>query len=513
MVTPNRNYLAIGILFVAYAALRIWRLTDSCLWFDEIFSVHAAEHSWGALLQFVAQDLVHPPLFYVLLKAWIGAGGEGLFWLRLLPVSISLLAFVPFYFLCRELKISSYALMLAGAFLAVNGALIKYSQTLRMYSLLMFLSLLSIWLFARYFNRGKNWIWLTLVNVLLIYTHYFGWLVVGSEVLAILLFQRIKFGRAALMTAILCASFVPWVFAILSVDRTGSDLAQNIAWQTRPGLGEIVGFLLHLAEPFYSQTSNAQPVSILYVSLPILLLGIIATAMFLASEKSEDDLAAFRLLNVFAIFPLAVTFVLSWVMQHSVWGARHLVFIIPIMLTMAAIAILGVPERRISLGIIVLISALTAVGSWHEVIRPSPNYVWCAWEGIAKEIVEIDGPNAASQIYTFESLAAYHLWFALRNDDGPSVRLINGVDVRTNDEMYFLPRGFKGVGSIRVEEIDSDEFWLVFRTFRLGEEFPLMEIFTRMGYSLCPPRQTLFETNNVFRMKFVRHAQACPVPH
>ena len=61
-----------------YVAARLWRLTASCLWFDEIFSVHAARHTWGALWRFAAADLIHPPLFYALLKLWTAAGGESL---------------------------------------------------------------------------------------------------------------------------------------------------------------------------------------------------------------------------------------------------------------------------------------------------------------------------------------------------------------------------------------------------------------------------------------------------
>src|SRR5687767_5467362 len=76
--------------FFAFALLiffgaRLWRLTATCLWFDEVFSVHAARQSWDVLINFVAADIIHPPLFYAVLKVWIGLGGESLVWLRLLP--------------------------------------------------------------------------------------------------------------------------------------------------------------------------------------------------------------------------------------------------------------------------------------------------------------------------------------------------------------------------------------------------------------------------------------------
>src|ERR1041385_5771295 len=76
--------------FVAlYVAARLWRLKASCLWFDEIFSVHAARHTWRALWHFAAAALIPPPLLYALLKLWTTAGGESLLWLRLFPAPTS----------------------------------------------------------------------------------------------------------------------------------------------------------------------------------------------------------------------------------------------------------------------------------------------------------------------------------------------------------------------------------------------------------------------------------------
>src|SRR6187455_2295654 len=111
----GRQLQLAAFLFVlaVYIASRFWRLTESCLWFDEIFSVHAAEHPWNSILSFVSLDLIHPPLFYVLLKLWIGVGAESLFWLRLLPVSFALLTVFPFVSLCRELKLGRWTQILA----------------------------------------------------------------------------------------------------------------------------------------------------------------------------------------------------------------------------------------------------------------------------------------------------------------------------------------------------------------------------------------------------------------
>src|SRR3982750_76396 len=132
MLQDRRTVTILALaLCLVYIVVRMWRLTESCLWFDEIFSVHAAEHTWNSLWWFVAQDLIHPPLFYAALKLWIGIGGESLMWLRLLPVLFAALTLVPFIYLCKELKLRNPVMLLALTFLAVNGSLIKYTQTLR----------------------------------------------------------------------------------------------------------------------------------------------------------------------------------------------------------------------------------------------------------------------------------------------------------------------------------------------------------------------------------------------
>ena len=144
------------------------------------------------MIAYIVDDVVHPPLFYVLLKIWIAVGGESLLWLKLLPVLAALATFAPFLLLCRELKLRSAEMLLAFTLVATNGYLIHYAQELRMYSLFMFLSLCSVWLFVRFFNGGseskQNLLALFVVNLLLVYTHYFGWLVVGSEFVFLLLF-------------------------------------------------------------------------------------------------------------------------------------------------------------------------------------------------------------------------------------------------------------------------------------------------------------------------------------
>ena len=504
----TRNTFFLATLCVLYVALRVWRLDATCLWFDEIFSVHAAEQDWGALFTFVARDLIHPPLFYLVLKLWIHLGGDSVFWLRMLPVLFSISAIVPFVHFCRELKLREPVIYFALFLLAVNGALIKYTQTLRMYSMLMFLALLSMWLFARYFRRGKSFVWLVIANVLLIYTHYFGWLVIGTEIVAILWFQRIKWRRVVVMTAIAFAAFAPWLIATYEATRQGSDLAQNIAWQTRPAIRELFSFALDLVEPFYFQPSNAQPVSIYLISVPLLLIFIAGLIVYFVDWKSEEEKESVKLLLLFVLIPFVVAFVASWALPHSVWGTRHLIIILPPLLALAAHALLSLRielARYIAVAVVIVVSGVAFVLNAR---REPPRHVWCAWNDVAAEIKETDAEPKT--IYAFENLVAYHLWFALRNESNVQVNVIKGLDVQTDDETYFLPRGFDAVSTTDLGDVTKETIWLAFRTQKPGDEIPLIDNFRKLAYIECEGTNRLtYGRTTVLSVKMTRNAGVC----
>lgn len=501
--------LTLALCFI-YIAVRAWHLTDSCLWFDEIFSVHAAEHSWNSLFWFVAQDLIHPPLFYVVLKIWIGIGGESLLWLRLLPVFFSVVALVPFIYLCRELKLTNSVTLLSLVFLAANGSLIKYTQTLRMYSMLMCLALLSTWLFARYFNRGKNFVPLLIVNILLVYTHYFGWLVIGAEVIAIIIFQRFKWRRMATMLSVVFVSFIPWIVTVWKAATAGSDVGQNISWMSRPRIREMLTFLFDLTEPFYFQASNAEPASIYRVSIPILLIFLTALVIYLINWKRDDDKRSVYFLSLFAGFPIVVAFLASWLLPYSVWGTRHLIVIYPPIAMLLAYVLTRIPVVWVRTAAATLLLLLSGYAFVLQAARQSPQYVWCAWEDIANDIREKEPVGGrATKIYAFEKLVAYHLWFALRDSAGYQVRVIKGVDVRTDDETYFLPRGFDEVASVRGEDINEEELWLAFRTSKDGEDEPIIAAFRKIGYEPCPAASTRYDSTTVFWMEMSKSPDGC----
>lgn len=466
--------LLVTLLVVGYLSIRLWDLTATCLWFDEVFSVHAAEHSWRELFAFVALDLIHPPLFYLLLKAWIAVGGEGLLWLRLFPVVWSVAAIVPFLMLCRALAVKFWPRMLALFLLAVNGCLIKYAQEVRMYSMLMCLSLVSLWLFVRYRNVGVGLVWLAIVNLLMVYTHYFGWFVIAAE-LAVCLADRKNLKALLAAAGVVFAGFLPWLAMVLHAASGDFALGQNIGWMARPNGRELAQFLFDLVEPFYFQATSISPASDYRVTVPLLLLGALAFALRLGRPLETGD----RILALFAIVPAVLAFIASWLLPHSIWGTRHLIIVFAPALLLAADAVTSVRIAWLRTAAVTLVLLFSGFAFVNKVRSPGPVYSWCNWEPIAQLATE----RHAERIYVFEDAVAYHLWFALRRTQVRVTR-VTGAGV-AEDPAYFLPRGMAGVDVEAVESIGEPRLWIVYRSPSVDQAGPPLDRFAGNGYRVA----------------------------
>ena len=537
-----REMIVWALLVALFLGVRLWRLDASCLWFDEVFSVHAARHGWGELLEFVALDLIHPPLFYLLLKVWMAVvgGGEPVWWLRLFPLLTQAAAVVPLLLLGRELGLrrrQSGVMRVALLLLAVNGYLIQHAQQLRMYSLLLLLALCSLWLFARFSDaearRGAGALAaLFAVNLLLVYTHYFGWLLVGLEGLFVAVWRREKLKLFAVSLVALAVCFSPWVWLVLRA--TGAEqglLAQNIGWQARPSLTDIFHPFLLLHEPFRFRRNTYEPLVLrvdvwltvaLFVPLFVALCWRAMRQRRAGGQLSEDDTAReeaaagddagvrataaaatvgheastrsnLTFLLFFSLAPVLVTFVLARVLPQSIWGTRHLIIIAPAYLLLASVALVSL-RRPVWLAVSVklLLACWLTLAATLWLMRRHEPPVWCAWETLARKVVAADA-NAAGEvrIYAAEDLVAYHLWYGISaaGDRRFRVVAVKNLPGLREDRAYFLPRGFDEVAAVDASAaavMREPRFWVAFRDTTWNTEHPLLRLLAERGYDVEP---------------------------
>lgn len=307
----KENRLLAFAVVAAFVAMRMWRLTAISLDGDEIFGLLLARSPWHDLWTGAVRDAIHPPLFYFLLKIWVWIGGESLLWLRLFPVTASVLCLPPLFFLCRDLEVPPGARNFAIAIASVHPYALFYAQHVRMYCLLMLFGLVSTWLFERYSRNPtrKNLATLTIANLLLVYSHYYGWLIVGFEFLYLLWRRQrvVEFLRSSLLTALL---FAPWIWVAVHSLQAKGGLAGNLGWVPRPGFRDMMWFFVELtgfAE--FPQIGTAAMLSLL---------------VFLALIYRRRE--GLHWLMVLCIAPAPLVFLVTKFLPQSIWGHRHLVF-------------------------------------------------------------------------------------------------------------------------------------------------------------------------------------------
>lgn len=159
-------------LVVAGVVLRFF--ATSQLWLDETLSVNIARLPMSQIPGALRHDGA-PPLYYFLLHFWIGAFGQGNFAARALSGVISV-ATLPLAWLAgkrlggRPIAWASLLLMASSPF-AIN-----YATTTRMYSLMIFWTLLGFLLLGRALEQPSRVRLMALgaVTAAILYTHYWG---------------------------------------------------------------------------------------------------------------------------------------------------------------------------------------------------------------------------------------------------------------------------------------------------------------------------------------------------
>ncbi len=203
----------------------------------------------------------NPPLYFLLIKVWTWFVPLEEAWLRLPSALFSTLTVWPVFLLARKLGGLSMAAITCSLF-TLNNHQYAYAHEVRGYSLFLLLAAVAAWLAVRGAGRSPRWSLITMAAVftLMVWTHFFGWLVIGLIGLCaiVLLELREQRRRVLLAAAIAALAFLP--YGLIFFQRAGESIAQG-TWVKPHGAEEI----WHMVRRW----SN-QPVVTLLLLVPLL---------------------------------------------------------------------------------------------------------------------------------------------------------------------------------------------------------------------------------------------------
>ena len=227
---------------------------------DEPFTVFWATRPLGEFWEMLRTEN-NPPLYFLLIKAWTGCVPLEEAWLRVPSALFSVLTIWPLFLLARRLGNSA----MAGAaclLFTLNNHQYAYAHEVRAYSLLLLLTTVAAWLVVR--GPGASWVrstvLLTTVLAAMVWTHFFGWLVIGLLGVCVLTVPELRDERRRLLLAVVIAVVVFLPYGFIFFQRAGESIAQG-TWVKAHGAEEI----WHMVRRW----SN-QPVVTLLLLLPLL---------------------------------------------------------------------------------------------------------------------------------------------------------------------------------------------------------------------------------------------------
>jgi 4-amino-4-deoxy-L-arabinose transferase-like glycosyltransferase len=163
----------LGLTLFAFA-VRLYRLGDQGLWFDETVSVVVARMGWLEGYRFLVADGVHPPLYYVIQKLVLPLGSSEMA-LRI-PAAVFGALTVPLVYLLARDSVSPAAGWTAALLFCLSPFHLWYSREARMYSLLVLVSVASLYAHLRWLEVPSRPRALAsgVAHTVAYLTHYFG---------------------------------------------------------------------------------------------------------------------------------------------------------------------------------------------------------------------------------------------------------------------------------------------------------------------------------------------------
>ena len=329
--------VSLSIILIIGISLRFYGLTVQSYWVDELFTLFTANPNatLAEAIHRVFHDLVHPPVYNVLLWVWFELFGFTEYVGRSFSAFTGSLSIIAIYYLGKETFNKNVGIY-AALIVSLNYFLIYYSQDVRSYSIFVLWTILSyLFLFKAIRTQSTyNIVLYILFTLLLIYTHYFAFFLVGSQFFVFLYYiaisttNRKKLIYTAVAPMIVIAlSIAPLLYNILSSDATIA--AERMAWCKEP----TPYFFLSYIKEYFSYQS---------VLFGILLL-ILAVKIYQKKIKNSHIIYA---LIIWIVISFLLPYIKSMI-SYPILTDRYTIYVLPAMILLISVAIDSIENKKL----------------------------------------------------------------------------------------------------------------------------------------------------------------------
>ena len=378
-----QKYYPLLIILATAAMLRINLLfVRGSFWFDEIFSFHYAQLPWHEALKYWWLE-TNPPLHTFLLRFWIQLVGDHELLIRLSSLILALATIILLYIWAEKL-FSRQAAIISTSLLSLSGIHLFISTEARSYSLLIFLSLLSIIYYYKLINqtniKNKNLIIFGAIQTLLLYTHLTALSLILAELIHLIITQNKKIVKKIIIPNIgagllFALWFIPTALAKLN-SATFSGWFFNYDTRDTNLLTIIVTLLI-----------NANITALIFTLMALIIISLLILAFYKVPKEQKNLLA---LLTLWLFLPIISGSLLG------VYITKYFVFTLPALCLLLAWGLNKITNKKILWAIFLLILSLIL----SSTLVVANNLIF-SWPPMVKKISIQETTNSAIIVVPF----------------------------------------------------------------------------------------------------------------
>ena len=361
-IINNKNFwiICLSIIILLGFFLRIINLGLDNLFTDEAQSIYYSQYNLKDITKFIYYDN-HPPLHFYLLHFWMKCFGTTEFATRCLSVIFGSFSTILMFLLGKEIFNKKVGLA-AAFFTAISAFQIAYSQEVRGFILLMFLTTFSLILFWKAIHKNKNihWLFFIIVASLALYTHHFAWTIIIALNIFIFFSKELKKIRQKwiIIQLMIFLFYIPYFPSLIhsTINLQFGHWTQYFIPSFMSYFDEMLYGFMFLDPGFLNYFSRLlQPVP--YFLILILLLN--AIFFFKIDQKSElivkfrKERERFFFLSVIYSIPFIISFI------TGIHNLRYLIVAFPGFCLLLAKGFTNLKNIEIKIGIILLIIFLS----------------------------------------------------------------------------------------------------------------------------------------------------------
>jgi uncharacterized membrane protein len=345
--------LAVSFSLIFGILIRSYNINYEDFWFDEILGFWIADPyiSIGESLERHRSIEQIPFFFHLLLKFIHGIFGYETHVGRYLSLFFSILSMISIIYLSLIVKKNNFYI-LSLFLISTNVFLIIYSQELRPYSLVFFLSTLNLIFFFKIINLKNNkkitFIVFTFLQILMILSHPFTLIIFFSTILFSII-EYLKFNKK--LYELNYSILITLIFTIFYLYFYFTNTNTYPSWIEQPDLKFYTNF-------YFSKFFGSRLIGLIYL---IILLYLIV-AFFKKFTKNSDGITIFLLIIILSYFlPLAYGYLFK-----PILFPKYIIFILAPIIILMSYLIFEINNKKLKKILIAILVIFTLGNQFTE---------------------------------------------------------------------------------------------------------------------------------------------------